>query len=209
MTEELLELETKLKPCLDKYRYDHTIGVMHTAACLSMKYAADLRQSMIAGLLHDCAKCIPTSQKYALCKKYHIEISEAEMVNPGLLHAKLGAYLARSQYGIGDEEVLHAISVHTTGCPGMTLLDKILYIADYIEPGRKDAANLPVIRKLAFSDLDACLYQILQDSLEYLKQKDCVIDSMTEQTFLYYDNLFKTQKITSANKQLVETIKHM
>lgn len=191
MTEELLELDKKLKQSLDKYRYDHTIGVMHTAACLAMKYDADIRQAMIAGMLHDCAKCIPTAQKLGLCKIYDIEVSEAEKANPGLLHAKLGAYLAKSEYGIEDEEIIHAISVHTTGCPEMTLLDKILYIADYIEPGRKDAANLPVVRKLAFCDLDACLYQILQDSLEYLKQKDCVIDSMTEQTFVYYDNFFK------------------
>ena len=194
MTEELLELDEKLKQSLDKYRYDHTIGVMHTAACLAMKYDGNIRQAMIAGMLHDCAKCIPSAEKLKLCIQYHLEVSEAEKANPGLLHAKLGAYLAKNVYGIEDGEVLHAISVHTTGCPEMTLLDKILYIADYIEPGRKDTVNLPAVRKLAFCDLDACLYQILQDSLEYLRQKDRVIDSMTEQTFLYYDNLFKTQK---------------
>lgn len=194
MTEELLELDKKLKESLDKYRYDHTIGVMHTAACLAMKYDADIRQAMIAGMLHDCAKCIPSNEKLELCRKYHLEVSEAEKANTGLLHAKLGAFLAKSKYGIEEEEVLHAISVHTTGCPDMSLLDKVLYIADYIEPGRKDAPNLSFVRKLAFNDLDACLYQILQDSLEYLKQKDCVIDSMTEQTFLYYDNIFKTHK---------------
>ena len=194
MTEELLELDEKLKQNLDKYRYDHTIGVMHTAACLAMKYDGNIRQAMIAGMLHDCAKCIPSAEKLKLCRQYHLEVSEAEKANPGLLHAKLGAYLAKNVYGIEDGEVLHAISVHTTGCPEMTLLDKILYIADYIEPGRKDTTNLPAVRKLAFCDLDACLYQILQDSLEYLRQKDRVIDSMTEQTFLYYDNIFKTNK---------------
>ena len=95
---ELVEIRKKLKKVQDKDRYEHTKGVMYTAGCLAMAYGYDMQKAMLAGLLHDCAKCIPTSQKYALCKKYHIEISEAEMVNPGLLHAKLGAYLARKRH---------------------------------------------------------------------------------------------------------------
>lgn len=191
MTEEILKIQKKLKYELDYYRYDHTIGVMYTAACLAMRYGENVERALLAGLLHDCAKCISSEEKIALCKKNHITISEAEKANPGLLHAKLGAHLAKVKYGILDEEILHAISVHTTGCPKMTQLDKILYVADYIEAGRRPLPNLEEVRKLAFHDLDSCLYRILKDSLVHLKSKSCVIDSMTEETYSYYESIEK------------------
>ena len=136
MTETILKMQKKVKRYLDKDRYDHTIGVMHTAGCLAMRYGANLEQALTAGLLHDCAKCVPADEKIKLCEKNHIEISDAEYKNPGLLHAKLGAFFAREKYGIENEEILRSIESHTTGRPNMSLLDKIIYIADYIEPGR-------------------------------------------------------------------------
>ena len=126
-----------------------------------------------------------------LCEKYNITISDSERRNSGLLHAKLGAYLAYSKYDIEDQEIIAAITYHTTGRPEMTLLDKIVYIADYIEPNRNEAPNLPEVRKLAFVDIDECLYLILKDSLAYLQTKSEVIDPMTEQTYLYYKEVLK------------------
>lgn len=189
MTETLIKMRKKLKGELDKERYDHTIGVMHTAGCMAMRYGADLDAALTAGLLHDCAKCIPNDKKIEMCNKYHINISAAELSNPGLLHAKLGAYIAWKKYRIEDEEILHAIASHTTGRPAMTLLEKIIYIADFIEPGRSEAPNLPAVRELAFVDIDKCLYKILEDSLAYLEKKGVAIDPMTEKTFLYYKEL--------------------
>lgn len=191
MTEQILKLQKKMKNELDHDRYEHTIGVMHTAAYLAMRYEEDMDRALLAGLLHDCAKCIPAEEKIKMCKKNHIEIAEAEKDNPGLLHAKLGAFLAKEKYGITDESILRAIRFHTTGCPEMTLLDKIIYIADYIEAGRKPLPNLAEVRKLAFCDLDACLYRILEDSLVYLKSKGSVVDPMTEKTYLYYKSIKK------------------
>ena len=191
MTEQILKLQKKMKNELDHDRYEHTLGVMHTAACLAMRYEEDMDRALLAGLLHDCAKCIPAEEKIKMCKKNHIEIAEAEKDNPGLLHAKLGAFLAKEKYGITDESILRAIRFHTTGCPEMTLLDKIIYIADYIEAGRKPLPNLAEVRKLAFCDLDACLYRILEDSLVYLKSKGSVVDPMTEKTYLYYKSIKK------------------
>ena len=191
MTEQIGKLQKKLKSELDHDRYEHTIGVMHTAACLAMRYDEDIDRALLAGLLHDCAKCIPAEEKLKMCKKNHIEISEAERANTGLLHAKLGAFLARAKYGITDEGILQAIRVHTTGCPEMTLLDKIVYIADCIEAGRKKLPNHAEVRKLAFCDLDDCLYRILEDSLVYLESKGSVVDPMTEQTYLYYKRIKK------------------
>lgn len=189
MNDRITTISEQLKKELDKARYDHTLGVMYTAGCLAMRYGEDMNKALLAGLLHDCAKCIPHNEKIRLCKINHIFISDTEMKNPGLLHAKLGAFLAEHKYGINDTEIIRAIESHTTGRPNMSLLDKIIYIADYMEPGRDRAADLPHVRELAFKDLDACLYVILEDSLNFLKKRKIPIDPMTEDTFLYYNDL--------------------
>ena len=180
------KIKKKLRHHLDKERYEHTLGVMYTATALAMVYGTDMNRALLAGLLHDCAKCIPGEKKIRLCEKYGLPINSAERQNPGLLHSKLGAYLAESKYGIEDKEVSDAICYHTTGRPNMTLLDKIIYIADYIEPNRFQAPNLEDARRMAFVDIDACLYMILKDSLSYLETKNEAIDPMTEKTFHYY-----------------------
>lgn len=182
------EIEKQLKKELDKERFTHTMGVMYTAASLAMAHGADMDQALYAGLLHDCAKCIPNEEKLSLCEKYQISISDAERKSPSLLHAKLGAYFAKSIYGIEDEEILHSIKVHTTGEPGMNLLDKIIYIADYIEPNRDQAPNLTAIRKLAFQDLDKTMEKILSDTLQYLTEKGGEIDPLTNETYQYFHN---------------------
>lgn len=185
------KMKKRVQEHLDKVRYEHTLGVMYTAGAMAMRYQVDLEKALVAGLLHDCAKCLSSDKKIKLCEKYNITISDSERRNPGLLHAKLGAYLAYSKYDIEDQEIIAAITYHTTGRPEMTLLDKIVYIADYIEPNRNEAPNLPEVRKLAFVDIDECLYLILKDSLAYLQTKSEVIDPMTEQTYLYYKEVLK------------------
>lgn len=180
------EMKKKLKKALDKERYEHTKGVMYTAAAMAMAHGYSIEQAMTAGLLHDCAKCIPNDEKFELCEKYHILVTSTEEANPSLLHAKLGALLAELEYDITDPEILHAIKVHTTGKPDMSILDKIIYIADYIEPGRDKAPNLDKVRKIAFQDLNACMAQILRDTLIYLKQGHGDIDPTTELTYEFY-----------------------
>jgi len=179
-------MRQKLIKELDEPRYEHTLGVMYTAASMAMRYGENMEKALIAGLLHDCAKCIPGTEKVALCEKNGIEITAIEQKNPGLLHAKLGAYLACEEYGVTDEDILMSIRSHTTGRPGMSLLEKIIYIADFMEPGRKELPNMADVRKLAFEDIDKCLFRILKDSLVYLKSRDYAIDPMTEETYNYY-----------------------
>ena len=188
MDEQIHAIEKELKKELTKERFEHTRGVMYTAACLAMRYGCDMRKAMLAGLLHDCAKHIPNEKKLKLCKKNHIELTQAELDNPSLIHAKLGAFLAKNQYDIEDSDILHAIRVHTTGAPEMNLLDKIIFLADYIEPNRNKAQNLSIIRELAFQDIDKAILQNLSDTLRYLdenKEKGS-IDPMTLQTYEYY-----------------------
>lgn len=186
MNHKITKIRRKMMTELDKDRYEHTLGAMYTAASLAMRYDEDIEKALIAGLLHDCAKCLSGDTKIKLCKKYHLNVSEVEKENPSLLHAKLGAFLAAKKYHIKDKDIINAIASHTTGCPHMSLLDKIIYIADYIEPGRKELPNMAEVRKLAFTDIDACLYRILKDSLEYLTGMNVPIDPMTEKTYLYY-----------------------
>ncbi|MEG0721710.1 MAG: bis(5'-nucleosyl)-tetraphosphatase (symmetrical) YqeK, partial [Lachnospiraceae bacterium] len=148
------QIRRKVKNHLDRERYEHTLGVMYTAGAMAMCYNVELEQAMLAGLLHDCAKCIPDTKKIVLCDKYHLNVSEAESDNPSLLHAKLGAFLTAKKYHIYDKEIINAIASHTTGRPEMTMLDKVIYIADYIEPGRSEIPELSEIRKLAFEDIN-------------------------------------------------------
>ena len=188
MEQKITKIRRKLMTELDTERYEHTLGIMYTAASMAMRYDEDVEKALLAGLLHDCAKCISGENKIKLCNKYHLSVSEVEKKNPSLLHAKLGAFLAAKKYHIKDKDVINAIASHTTGCPNMTLLDKIIYIADYIEPGRKELPNMAEVRKLAFTDINECLYRILEDSLVYLSSKNISVDQITDKTYLYYKN---------------------
>lgn len=189
MTEQLKHISKQLKKELDKNRYQHTLGVMYTASCLAMRYESGMQQAMLAGLLHDCAKCIPGEKQIHLCKKNHIEIRKVEEENPFLLHAKLGAFFAETKYEVSDKEVLHAIEVHTTGEPAMNLLDKIIFVSDYIEPNRDKAPNLPEIRALAFAQIDQAVLKILHDTIYYLNQKRGSVDYKTHDTYEYYKKM--------------------
>ena len=186
---EIAELRTKIKKTQDKKRFEHTLGVTYTAACLAMCYDIDTERAETAGLLHDCAKCLSNDKKISLCKKQSIEINMTEAKNPFLLHAKAGAYLAEHKYGIHDEDILNAVRYHTTGRPGMSTLEKIVFIADYIEPGRNHSARLPELRRLAFQDLDKAMVEILKDTLKFLDGTENDIDPMTQKTYDYYRKL--------------------
>ena len=188
-TNNIAKLQKKIRKELDEDRYRHTLGVMYTAASLAMCYGADLEKAQTAGLLHDCAKCIPNDRKLRLCEKYGIEMNAVEHAAPSLLHAKLGAYLAAERYEINDQEILDAIRWHTTGNPGMTLLEKIIFLADYIEPMRWKAQNLDEIRREAFRDIDRAIFWTLRDTLNYLMRTPAQIDDMTDRAYHYYRDL--------------------
>lgn len=169
----------------DEKRFAHTLGVEFTAAALAMKYQADVTDAQIAGLLHDCAKCLTDEKRVSICEKHQIPMTDIERRNPFLLHAKVGEYLAREKYGITNPDILNAIRFHTTGRENMSLLERIVFVADYIEPGRRQAPNLTEIRQLAFTDLDAAMLKILEDTLSYLRATGGELDPMTEITYEY------------------------
>ena len=170
-------------------RYEHTLGVEYTAAALAMRYGANVNDAMLAGLLHDCAKCLSDKKLIEICEKHQLPMTETERKLPFLLHGKVGGYLAEKKYGIQNREVIDAIVNHTTGRKGMSLLEKIVFVADYIEPGRKHAANLEELRQLAFQNLDKALLRILEGTLAHLKSSGYAIDPRTEETWNHYRSL--------------------
>ena len=180
------KIEEKIKKVQSEKRFAHTKGVQYTAMCLAMKYDEDIEKASLAGLLHDCAKHLSDEKLIALCDENDIETTDIERKNPVLLHGKVGALIARKKFKIEDEDLLNAITYHTTGRPGMSMLEKIIYVADYIEPGRDKMDRLPEIREAAFTDIDSALKMILEDTINHIKSKGYVMDPMTEKTFLFY-----------------------
>lgn len=182
------EIRNKVEIALkkDPMRFKHSIGVADTAACLAMRYNSDMEKAYITGLLHDCAKCVDDDLKIKECREANLSVSQTELESPYLLHSKLGSLYARTKYGIDDPEICSAIEFHTTGKPNMSLLEKIVFIADYIEPYRNKAWDLDIIRGLAFEDINEAVYFCLKDTLEYLESKNKTIDEMTSKAYAFY-----------------------
>lgn len=188
----LKELRKAMREVQTSKRFEHTKGVEYTAAALAMRYGASVEDALTAGLLHDCAKCLTDKELLSACEKHGIDISAVEKKNPSLLHSKVGAFLAQHKYGIQNQDIINAIRNHTTGRKGMSLLEKIVFVADYMEPGRNQAPNLTEIRRLAFEDLNKALVKILEDTLSYLENHGGEIDPQTRETWEYYINNEKT-----------------
>lgn len=193
-TIELKKIRKAMEKVQDDKRFEHTLGVEYTAAALAMCHDVSIKDAQLAGLLHDCAKCLSDEKKISICEKHNISVTDVEKRNPYLLHAKVGSFLAMHEYHVDDPDIINAILNHTTGRPGMSQLEKIIFIADYIEPHRKQLPNLPEVRKLAFEDLDKALVRILGDILAYLKEGEGELDPMTQKTYDYYCNNIKDEE---------------
>ena len=162
------------------------MGVMYTSACLAMVHGYDIKDAQVSGLLHDCAKCIPNKKKLKMCSEHNIPVSDFERSHPFLLHSRLGAYIAHEKYGIDDQEILSAINYHTTGRREMSLLEKIIYIADYIEPNRREIPGLSKIRQIVFQNIDQAICLSSERTIRYLEDNGNKIDPMTIKTYEFY-----------------------
>ena len=188
------DIQEKLRKKLKGSRYVHTLGVEYTSVCLAMKYGENLETAELSGLLHDCAKELPEKKLIQICRDHGERISKMEYQNPFLLHGKAGACLARDKFGIDDANILNAIRYHTTGRPGMTLVEKIVFVADYIEPNRKKADNLTELRRMAFENMDETVLRILEQTLDYLIRTGKEIDRHTVITRDYYKKLLRSSE---------------
>ena len=164
----LRELRPVALSYLKHKRIPHVLGTEQEAIRLAIRYGADVEKARVAALLHDCTKKLEMEEQMALVRRYHIPLDELEQKALKLLHAKTGAAIARDIYGV-DDEIYSAIWWHTTGHADMTLLEKIIYLADYIEPSR-DFPGVEVLRKCVYEDLDRGLLMGLEMTVQEMTE---------------------------------------
>ena len=151
------KIKKYLENALSEKRFKHSLGVAEEAERLADKYGADKKKAYLAGLVHDVAKEIDTDSARTMVKdRFGIRVDPVTYNVPKLLHAPLGACLAQTEFGIFDAEILDAVKYHTTAKADMSLLTKIIYMADYIEPNR-DFEGVEELRKQAYQDLDEAI----------------------------------------------------
>ena len=184
-------IKTRLEDLLGQSRYQHSLEVSEVARDLAIIYNYEEEKAALAGILHDCAKYLSDDDLLDESIRNKLLISKVEKRVPSLLHGKVGAIYAREKYGVEDKDILNAISYHTTGRPGMSLLEKIIFIADYIEPSRKEIPEINKIRIAAYNELDKAVYMILNNTLQYLKGTGALIEKSTEDAFRYYKKKMK------------------
>ena len=159
---------SRLRPVALSYlkhqRIPHVLGTEQEAIRLAERYGADVEKARVAALLHDCTKRLDMEEQLALCRQYGIQLDELEQRALKLLHAKTGAAIAREVFGV-DDEIYRAIWWHTTGHAGMTLLEKVMYLADYIEPSR-DFPGVEELRRVCYEDLDQGLLLGLEMTIQ-------------------------------------------
>ena len=168
------EIESDLKRKLTKKRYQHTLNVVEAARELPLKYGCNVENAAIAAMLHDCAKCFSNDELLDYAKKHNIEIDAVSLEDPQLLHGPVGAMVAGELYSVEDPEIRDAICYHTTGRKAMTKLDKIIYLADFIEKGRT-YPGVEKARRKALTDLDAATIQALTNSICHVAQMGALI----------------------------------
>lgn len=176
---------------LDSQRITHSLNTAGMASKLAKIHGEDSDKAYIAGLLHDIAKGMCSRGLAKAAKDYGIVADEYEQNNQELLHGRLGAAMANKLFGINDENVLNAIRWHTTGRAGMSLLEKIVYLADLTEPSR-NFENLDSIRELAQKDIDSAMCLALQRVMEFVKRKGFAIHPNSIKA---YNDLSKGGKI--------------
>ena len=158
-------------------RIAHVQGTEAEAARLARRWGADEEKARRAAILHDCTKYLDMEEQLQLCAKYGIVLDELEQTAVKLLHAKTGACVARDVYG-ADDDIFEAIYWHTTGKADMSLLEKILYIADYMEPNR-DFPGVERLRTLAYQDLDAAVLAGCEMSIREMADRGLPVHANT------------------------------
>lgn len=148
-------------------RFEHTLRVADEAQKLANIHGVNIKKAKIAGLFHDCAKIRDLNLLLEKCREYNLELNHDMHFSPQIIHSFLGAEIAKQRYGIDDEEILNAIRFHTTGRANMTMLDKVIYLADYIEPMR-NFTGVERARKLSYEDIDLAMLESLNNTILFL-----------------------------------------
>lgn len=178
-------LKNKLKSFINTERFKHSLGVMEVAEKLAVHYGYDSERAKIAGLLHDCAKGYSEEELLQMAKKYNLVVDEIQRLIPQLLHGPIGACILPEEFGVKDPVILDAVKYHSTGKPGMHLLEKIIFLADYIEPNRR-CPGLDRLRKVSFKDLNRAIVDAAERTIIYHLQKGELVHPLTLATRNYY-----------------------
>ncbi|MBB6445954.1 bis(5'-nucleosyl)-tetraphosphatase (symmetrical) YqeK [Bacillus benzoevorans] len=170
-----------VKKQLTKHRYEHTLGVMDTAVYLAEKYGVDRKKAELAAIFHDYAKFRDKEEMKQIILEQRLG-NELLEFNSELWHAPVGAYLAEKEAGITDPEILDAVRYHTSGRAKMTSLEKVVYLADYIEPGRH-FPGVEEVREMAEKDLDQALIQAIKNTVHFLLKRNQRVFPLTILTY--------------------------
>ncbi|TCJ04240.1 bis(5'-nucleosyl)-tetraphosphatase (symmetrical) YqeK [Cytobacillus praedii] len=171
----------KVKEQLTDHRYTHTLGVMETAIRLARKYGANEKKAELAAIFHDYAKFRPKEEMKQIIMDQKMDARLLQF-NSELWHAPVGAFLVHKEAGIEEEEILDAIRFHTSGRVGMTLLEKIIYLADYIEPGRH-FPGVEEVREIAEKSLNEALIKSISNTIFFLMKKGQLVFPATFHTY--------------------------
>jgi predicted HD superfamily hydrolase involved in NAD metabolism len=170
-----------------EHRYAHTVRVARLADRLAQHHGEDAGRARLAGMLHDLARLYSVARLLAECETRGLPIDVFERRNPIVLHARLGAELARERFGVTDSRVLGAIARHTVAAPHMSRLDAIVYLADGLEPGRT-FADRARYAELAFDDLEGAMLAVLLSTVTYLKGRHLEIAPQTLAALATYES---------------------
>lgn len=159
-------------------RFKHTLRVVEESKKLALIHDVDISKAEIAALFHDCAKYRDKKKLLKMANDFDIILNDIMKNNHELIHAPLGAKIAKYKYGIVDKDILNSIKYHTTGRKDMTSLEKIIYIADYIEPNRK-FCGVEKVRELAYINLDKSVLEAMDQSIIYLIKNNIIVSRDT------------------------------
>jgi len=179
-----MDMRQKLKDYLGEKRYNHSVGVEETAAALAKMLGADENKARTAGLMHDVTKEFEPEIQKTMLKDGGIVLNEAEKSSHKLLHAMTAPMVLEKDFEISDGEILSAVRYHTTGRKDMSVLEKIIYMADFIEPNR-DFEGVDELRSLAFRDFDAALILALEMTIEEVKEKGAILHPDTAEALKF------------------------
>jgi predicted HD superfamily hydrolase involved in NAD metabolism len=172
------KIDDYLKKNLKEIRYTHTLGVRNASISLAAQYGEDIKKAEIAGILHDCAKNLKNEDLLKMALESGYKIDYISMVEPQLLHGLCGSIIAEKTMGVSDKYILDSIIYHTTGRENMTRLDKIIYLADYIEPNR-NFQGVDYLRNLSYIDLDKAMLYAFDNTIKYVISKGKLIHMET------------------------------
>ena len=179
----------KLFTALSARRFAHTLGVAATARRLALVHGLDMGRAEMAGLLHDCAKCLPLREMQRIARENGLTEDESLMESGALLHSLVGEHVARTEYGMEDPAVLAAIRRHTTGAPGMTRLDMAVWLADAIEPTRAPYPGLAELRIIAEVSLERAILTSMESTLAYVRKSGKAVHPATMETITWLRTL--------------------